>query len=34
VGHDARGWVGHVDARWRLRNRDVFNGELGLCDCF
>ncbi len=32
--HDARGWEGHVDARWRLRHRAVFNGGLGLCDCF
>ena len=34
MGHDARGWEGHVDARWRLRRIDVFNGGLGLCDCF
>jgi len=34
VGHDARGWEGHVDARWRLRHRAVFIGGLGLCDCF
>ena len=34
VGHDARGWEGHVDARWRLRHRAAFNGGLGLCDCF
>jgi hypothetical protein len=34
VGHDARGWEGYVDARWRLRHRAVFNGGLGLCDCF
>ena len=34
VGHDARGWEGHVDARWRLRTRAVFNGGLGLCGCF
>ena len=34
VGHDARGWEGHVDARWRLRHRAVFIVGLGLCDCF
>jgi len=34
VGHDAGGWEGHVDARWRLRHRAVFNGGLGLCDSF
>ena len=34
MGHGARGWEGHVDARWRLRHRAVFNGGLGLCDCF
>ena len=34
MGHDARDWVGHVDARWRLRHRAVFNGGLGMCDCF
>jgi len=27
VGHDARGrWEFHIDARWRLRHRAVFNG--------
>jgi hypothetical protein len=34
VGHDARGWEGHGDARCRLRHRAVFNGGLGLCDWF
>ncbi len=34
MGHDARGWEGNVDARWRLRRRAVFNGGLGMCDCF
>ena len=34
MGHDARDWEGHVDARRRLRHRVVFNGGLGLCDCF
>ena len=34
MGHDATGWEGHVDARWRLRHRAVFNGRLGLCDRF
>jgi len=31
VGHDAGGREGHVDARWRLCHRAVFNGGLGLC---
>ena len=31
MGHDARGWEGHVNARWRLRHRAVFYGGLGLC---
>ena len=34
VGHDARGWEGHVDARWRLRQRAVFNGGMSMCDFF
>ena len=33
MGHDAWGQEGHVDARWRLRHRAVFNGGLGLCVC-
>jgi hypothetical protein len=33
VGHDAGGREGHVDARWRLRHRVVFNGGLGLRVC-
>jgi len=33
VGHDAGGREGHLDARWRLRHRAVFNGGLGLCVC-
>ena len=34
MGHDARSWEGHVDARWRLRHGVVFNGGLGLRGCF
>ena len=30
VGHNARCREGHVDARWRLRHRAVFNGWLWL----
>ena len=26
MGHYARGREGHIDARWRLRHRAVFNG--------
>ena len=35
VWHDTRGWVSHVDARWRLRRRRaVFNGGMSLCDWY
>ncbi len=30
MGHYARSREGHVDARWRLRHRAVFNGWLWL----
>ncbi len=33
MGHDVGCREGHVDARWRLRHRAVFNGGLGLCVC-
>ena len=33
MGHDDGDREGHVDARWRLRHRAVFNGGLGLCVC-
>ena len=30
MGHDARGWECHIDARLRLRHRAVFNVSRGL----
>ena len=30
--HDTRGWEGHVDARWCLRHRAVFNVGMSQCD--
>ena len=33
MGHDAGDREGHVDARWRLRHRAMFNGGLGMCLC-
>ena len=32
MGHCARCWEGHVDARWRLRRRATFDGGLWLLD--
>ncbi len=34
MGHDARGWEGHMNARRCLRHRAMLNGGLGLCDYF